>query len=447
MGSRTLRYSLFLVLPLFLESSSAQVVAPSPEPSPAVSDPVLHQRPSLKLPSSFVPQGHPEDITCENGSGEYSTKFSTGTTVSVGPLRTGAFAERACAARLTWGSEEITVASDANEVAIDVLGADLGFGMPVVAFQIDETGNHTNRTYQIYSLSKPPRLLHTITGAGSYSAADTDLDGQVEIWTDDAAAMNGFEGVPFQSFDFAPTIVLRSEKKQIVNVSSEFRSYYDAQIADLRAQIDPQELAAFKNSDGALSLNISRSSDERHRLARTKIKLIEIACAYLYSGRDAEAWSALQDMWPPQDFNRTRAAMSNVYQRGILRGIDRSPKAAKHRHQVHIFDATSTSGPLSRAVLNPGAGAPNFEEHQSAVARPKSILLRRPPPDEVEEFRATGAAMELVVDAAGKVRSAKLLNGTGKRWIQASAGWHFIPALRDGSPVACRVRLSVWDLK
>lgn len=55
--------------------------------------------------------------------------------------------------------------------------------------------------------------------------------------------------------------------------------------------------------------------------------------------------------------------------------------------------------------------------------------------------------MELIVDAAGKVRSAKLLSGRDTRWIQASAAWHFIPALRDGSPVACRFRLSVWDLK
>jgi hypothetical protein len=98
-------------------------------------------------------------------------------------------------------------------------------------------------------------------------------------------------------------------------------------------------------------------------------------------------------------------------------------------------------------VLNPGGGAPDPTQGESPVLQPKSILLRRPPPAEVEDFHATDAAMELVVDAAGKVRSAKLLSGADKRWIDASAGWHFIPALRDGSPVACRFRLSVWDLK
>ncbi|UWZ86511.1 energy transducer TonB [Occallatibacter riparius] len=332
-------------------------------------------------------------------------------------------------------------------MGIDVLGADLGFGMPVVAFQIDGTGDHAHRKYQIYSLTKPARLLNTITGADSYEAADSDLDGQIEIWTDDAAALDGFEGVPLRSFDFAPTVVLRFEKKRLVDVSPEFSSYYDAQIAGLRGQLDPQDLAAFKSSDGALSMNISRSGDERHQLARTKIKVLEIVWAYLYSGRDSEAWSALQDMWPPQDLNRIRVALSDVRGRGILRGIDRASKATKHNRQVHVYDATGSSGATSHAVLNPNGGAPETSDYEPIVVQPKSILLRRPPPDEVEQLGASDAALELLVDSAGKVRSAKLLNGTDKRWIQASAGWHFIPALRDGKPVACRFRLSVWNLK
>lgn len=398
-------------------------------------------------PAAIHSQGQAQDITCENGSGEYSTKFSSGTTISVGPLRNGPFAEHACAANLIWHGQEIPVASDAAQVGIDVLGADLGFRQPVVAFQIDETGDGAHRSYQIYSLMKPPRLLYTITGGDSYTAADTDLDGQVEIWTDDAAAIDGFEGVPLKSFDFAPTVVLRFERKHMVDASAEFLSHYDAQIADLRAQIDPQELAAFKNSDGILAWKIHRSSDELHRLTTTKVKVLEMVWAYLYSGRDAEAWHALQDMWPSQDFNRIRMTVSDVRQRGILRGIDRAPMRSNHKHHVHIYDATGSSEAVSPNVFNPGGGAPDTTEFESPVVQPKSILLRRPPPSEVENFRASDAAIELVVDAAGKVRSAKVLSGADKQWIHASAGWHFIPALRDGNPVACRFRLAVWDLK
>jgi len=401
----------------------------------------------LFCPVTLRPQIHPPDITCDNGSGEYSSRFFTGTTVSVGPVRNGAFAERACAAKLTWGSEDIGVASNAAQIGIDILGADLGFGKPVVAFQIDETGNGTDRSYQIYSLAKPPRLLFTITGGGSYVAADTDLDGKVEIWTDDASAVDGFEGVPIQSFDFAPTVVLRFEKKHLVDVSSGFASHYDAQVAEIRAQIEPQELAAFRNSDGILSLKISGSSADLHRLIRTKIKVLEIVWTYLYSGRDAEAWSALQKMWPSRDFNRIRPEISAVRQRGILRGVDRAAGTPNHKHQVHIYDATGSSEAVSWNPFNPNGGAPDSTNQEPFVIQPKSILLRRPPPSEVEDFRASDAAIELVVDAAGKVRSASLLSGADPRWIQAAAGWNFVPAFRDGSPVACRFRLSVWDLK
>lgn len=408
-------------------------------------------------PAAFIGQKPPQDITCEDGSGEYSVQFRTGTTVTVGPVRTAGFAERGCAAGLTWGSDVLKVASDAGQVGIDVLGVDLGMGVPVVAFQIDATGSGTDRRYAIYSLSKPPRLLYTITGGSFYAASDTDLDGRVEIWTDDAAAVNGFEGVPLQSLDFTPTVVLRFEDKQLVDAGSEFKSYYDGQIATLRSQLDPQGVAAFKNSDGVLSLKIARSDEERHRLAQTKIKVMEIVCAYLYSGRQVEAWSVLDDMWPSPDLDRIRNALMDLHQRGILRDVMQAPKTVRRRREVHVYDATADPQPATSTVLNPGGGAPNVfnstmstpppQQFDPDLVRPQAILLRRPPPAEVEDFRATGAVMELVVDAAGKVRSASLIDGNGKRWIRASAGWHFIPALRNGRPVACRFRLSVRDMK
>lgn len=81
-------------------------------------------------------------------------------TVSVGAIRKGAFAERACSAKLVWEAHEIPVVSDAGEVAIDVLGADLGFGKPVVAFQIDKSGGGSKRVYQIF-LSINHRVFFT----------------------------------------------------------------------------------------------------------------------------------------------------------------------------------------------------------------------------------------------------------------------------------------------
>jgi hypothetical protein len=385
-----------------------------------------------------------EDITCENGNGEYSERFASGVTVSVGAIRKGAFAERACSAKLVWEAHETPVVSDAGQVAIDVLGADLGFGKPVVAFQIDKSGSGSKPVYQIFSLNKPPRLLYTIGGGDHYSAADTDLGERVEIWTDDAAGVEGFERLPRADLDFVPTVVLRFEKNHLVDASPEFQSQYDAQIAKIRAQMNPRDLADFKQSDGMLSVSVSRSSDEFHRLIRTKIAVLEIVWSFLYSGRDKEAWSALEDMWPSSDAERIRVAITNARRHGILQGVDHASRGSSHSHHATIYDATGIS--YVQARVNPVNGAP-VANSEPPIIQPKSILLRRPPPVAGESISREEEVVELVVDAAGKVRSAKIVDGSDKKLVEAAMGWHFIPAFRDERPVACRFRLRVWPLE
>jgi hypothetical protein len=402
----------------------------------------------LFWPIAVHSQNSAKDITCQDGSGEYSTRFSTGVSVVVGPIRNGSFAQRACAAKLIWNEQEIPVTADADQVGIDVLGADLGFGKPVVAFQIDDTGAGANRTYKIYSLAKHPQLLYTIKGANSYRAADTDLDGRVEVWTDDAVAVDGFEGVPGADLDFPPTVVIRFEKGRPVDVGSEFLSYYDAQVAKLRSQVSERDLAEFKQSDGDLSARKPQSSGELHRLARTKISVLEIVWAYLYSGRQQEAWSALRDMWPARDLERIRTSVTNVHESGILHNIDRSRRSSSGKGGGKVYDAIGTSVVVNTYTpYSRNGGAPPDTQAESPIVQPKSILLRRPPPSTDGNVPSANEAIELVVDAAGKVSSAKVLNGVDGSLVQASAGWQFIPAFRDGRPVACRFRLSIWALK
>src|SRR5450631_1444324 len=95
----------------------------------------------LLWPALVLPRCQAQDATCADGNGEYSARFGSGVTVSVGAIRKKAFAERACFAKLLWNAQEIVVTSDAAEVNIDVLGADLGVGKLVVAFQIDKSGS------------------------------------------------------------------------------------------------------------------------------------------------------------------------------------------------------------------------------------------------------------------------------------------------------------------
>ena len=397
------------------------------------------------LPATLHAQTQTSDVTCDSGSGQYSTEFNGGVSVEVGPIRNGAFAERACEAKLVSKGQDVVVADNADQVGIDVLGVDLGFGKPVVAFQIDQTGRGSDVEYKIYSLSKPTRLLYTLSGGDSYSAADSDLDGRVEVWTDDAAAVDGFDGIPKSALDIVPTVVLRFEKGRPVDVGSEFIPYYDARIAQLRSAIANSDLAAFKQSDGRLSVTGTYSGSVLHALMRTKIAVLEIVWAYLYSGRDKEAWAALDEMWPANDLARIRAALVDLRSRGLLHKLDQPRRRPYRRGRAKTYDAVATSPVVT--TVNPYGGAPDSSQSEPPIVQPKSILLRRPPAGQGGSLPSQDETVELVVDAAGKVRSAKIIKGSDEPLIQATSGWHFIPAFRDGLPVACRFRLSVWLLK
>ena len=154
---------------------------------------------------------------------------------------------------LSWGDQHLVVSDAASELDIDAFGVDLGLGAPVVALQVKKSKAECCMEYKIYSLRAPPVLLRSITGGEFFSAADTDLDGRVEIWTDDAAAVEGFENFRLRDLDFAPPIVLRFVRGRLLDASSEFRPYFDQKIADERAKLNPQDLGDFKNSDGKLA--------------------------------------------------------------------------------------------------------------------------------------------------------------------------------------------------
>ena len=282
-------------------------------------------------------------------------------------------------------------------------------------------------SYQIYSLKKPPRLLRTITGGDSFSAADTDLDGRVEIWTRDTAALHGFENLDAIRQDSAPAVILRFENSQLRDVSAQFQPYFDQEIAKVQAQLSPLDLYDFKSSEGGLGLP--------NRLLIVKAKVLEIIWDYLYSGREQQAWHSLADMWPAADVDRIRAAILNARDRGIraqVQSVASSDLFGRERRTA-IFDAINKQGPTnSRSIMVP----------------PKPIMLRRPPPASVSEQDLANSelALDLVIDSAGKVRSAEPAGN--KPWVDtalkdATAQWRFIPALKDGQAVASRMTMAV----
>jgi hypothetical protein len=278
-------------------------------------------------------------------------------------------------------------------------------------------------SYQIYSLARPPRLLRTITGGSSFAASDRYLDGRIEIWTDDAAAVNGLDGLLAAEMEYPPTYVLRFEKGRLLDSSSEFRDYFDDIVKRIQNEIKPDFLDEFKLSDGRLRGDISSDPSRLHRLRVVKIQILEIVWAYLYSGREQEAWTTLTEMWPAGDVERIRLAVTKARADGML---------------AHI-DGVSTGSPNSRkgkaTIYN-----------QSDVTPAQPIHLWRPPPaGPVGDISLdTEAVFDLVIDSAGKVSSVKSVGGGGTAdagLMSAAKHWKFIPGMKNGHSVASRLRL------
>jgi hypothetical protein len=373
-----------------------------------------------------------QHVVCSAGFGSFEADSTTGVAVSVGPLRqkTG-LAQRTCQAKLSWDNQEQPLASEASQIDVDLMNVDLGFGSPVAALQIKESDVDPLMRYEIYSLAKPPRTLRSITGGDFYRAADTNLDGQIEIWTHDVGAVRGFEGLRLSAIDFPPPMALRFEKQRLMDVSAEFPSRFDSQIATVRSQLDANALNEFKNSDGKLAGLSLLPVEELEGLLRTKIRVLEIVWSYLYSGREQEAWHELADMWPASDFERIRAAILDARARGLrseVDGVSSGALPARRKKRTDIYDALTE---------NHGSGELKILQIDT---QPQPIFLSDPPPP--ADLNTTVVA-NLVIDAAGKVWSIKTEGQPNKGLIDASAQWKFVPGRKQGRPVACHLRMEV----
>ena len=378
-------------------------------------------------PHLCVAQVH--DVLCNAGNSSFEASFRTGVTVSIGPQSDGGFSSRACHGTLSWGKQKLVVANGVAQLDLDMFGVELDPGRPVAAFTIAKSNNECCMTYQIYSLNEPPQLLRTITGGGFFEAADMDLDGDVEIWTDDTGAVNGFEGLTPGEIEFVPTYVLRLDHNRLLDASAEFQHFFDDVIKSVHSRINPEALRDFKASDGRLQASADSPAQELIRLRTlraAKIQALEVVWAYLYSGREKEAWQSLSEMWPTGDLERIRREVLKARARGIHAQLDGASKGKLIKHGKPIFNL-------------------------SEVTPAKAILMRVYPPEgQTEPVGRKEIHVELVIDSAGKVRSvqpagkAKLL----ERYIQISASrWKFIPAFKNDRPVAGRVHTSISPLQ
>jgi Gram-negative bacterial TonB protein C-terminal len=400
-----------------------------------------------------------QQVVCDRGSGHFEASFRSGVTVRVGAVKSGGFATRACEAELVWGSERAMVVPTAAQVDIDVLGADLGMGVPVVAFVVRPALEEGHANYEIWSLERKPRHLLSLTGEDAYRAVDAEFNGQVAIWTTDASAVEDFAGPDGAEDLRAPRVALRLEHGGLVDVSARYREVYDLQIAALRDGVTTESLADFRSSDG--QLKTGSVGADGVELRKAKAAVLEIVWAYLYSGRPDRAWAELEGAWPAGDIGRVRAVITAGRARGIEAQVAKVASATlppKWRERPPVYEylkadpsqqnggrmmygAPGVSGP-GGPVLVKDEGAPGL---YAADKEPKAILLWRPPPTAAEQGVVQGEeSVELTIDAAGKVNAVKMLApGSDPELLQAAKEWRFVPASVDGKPVAYAMKMDV----
>jgi hypothetical protein len=369
-------------------------------------------------------QARAYDVLCRDGNTSFEAYFHTGVQVKVGPPTNGRLAaKRICRATLSWQDQDIVVAENATELDLDMFGTDLGTGQPVAAFQVKESDANCCMTYKIYSLEGPPRLLRTLTGGRYFIGKDSNLDGRVEIWADDAAAVDGFEGFRASQIQFLPTCVLRFDEGRLLDVGSEFQAYFDGEINQLRAALSPEQLARFKSSDGKLLPRHSSTHTDvaEQALLPVKEEVLELVWAYLYSNREKQAWQILADLWPAADLDRIRLAILQARARGIRAQVDGVSDALPPLEIEHSKIYDSTTKP-ARPILV-----------RYYSSRRAGVLVGK-------------LKVDLVVDAAGKVWSVRVSGKDKAAYTSvetSTANWRFIPAFVDDQPVASRVRMSI----
>jgi hypothetical protein len=366
-------------------------------------------------------------VLCQDGFGAFQAELPGGVQVTVGAARSGSFAARACQATLRSGGNKQVIVDQASQVDLDMFGVDLNDEGPVAAFQIKPSEDECCMTYQIYSLklSKTPRLLRTLTG-GFFQGADTDLDGKVEIWATDAAVLDSLDGLTAGEMEFPPTYVLRLAHGRLLDVNSEFRSYFDDVIAKIRTQIDPALLHDFRLSDGLLEPKSDSEAARMNKLRPVKIQVLELVCAYLYSGREEEAWKNLGRMWPEGDMARIQLAIADAHARGIMTQLDGVSKVGES------FPPIKKKAPIYEFTRD------DFTRDDTERGPARVILMWAPDSVSFPHLTDGEASVDLIIDSAGKVQSATPhnLSEANQALLSTAKEWKFIPAFRDGHSVA-----------
>jgi hypothetical protein len=201
----------------------------------------------------------------------------------------------------------VTVAQEWALSIDDISGTDVnGDGTPDVVFDAFTGGELCCYVYWIVSLQKKPEVIREIRNQVPLVFRKRP-DGGAEIRTGEGSFDLFF--LPHAA-SVIPELVLRLQGDQLVDISSQYPEEYDQQIAKARSELTPADLEKFRQS----RYNQRMFADQLITVKR----VLTIVLNYLYSGREQQAWQALDELWPPSDKDRVRALILERQARGLL---------------------------------------------------------------------------------------------------------------------------------
>jgi hypothetical protein len=110
---------------------------------------------------------------------------------------------------------------------------------------------------------------------------------------------------------------LRLVGTRFIDISGEHIADYDKEIAEAKQGLVPEALSDFRSAP----IGDPRYVNDSTR--RTEATILQIICAYLYSGRQAQAHKALKEMWPTFDQEAAWKKILEARRKGILKYTSR----------------------------------------------------------------------------------------------------------------------------
>ena len=246
---------------------------------------------------------------CSDGEGTGSRELRDGYRLVVGP------AADSCRDGNDFTCKATVLASDGRTIATMcdhaamvewVTEVDMeGDGKLEIVVETYSGGAHCCPTYWVVTRGNKGGILAELFN--QTSARFDSRPGGAEVFTRDGA----FDYFEFSHADnVMPDMFLRLKDGVWIDTSREHVRHYDEQILEARKKLTKRRIARLR----AVRVKDSMLEDDLIDIRRAALTVV---LAYLYSGRERQAWEALQGYWPAWDYSRIKADIERTRRSGL----------------------------------------------------------------------------------------------------------------------------------